>query len=91
MPVPSRHNGGVVSEVRVAVRVLLLDPDSRILLFEGRDLSDPSDTVRWWFTAGGGMEHGETLIEAAEREVRERPGTLASIWLAPSIDASSTS
>jgi len=74
MPVLSRDNGGVVSEVRVAVRVLLLDPASRVLLFEGRDLSDSSDTLRWWFTAGGGTEHSKTLIEAAEREVREETG-----------------
>lgn len=64
----------MVSQDRVAIRVLLLDPASRVLLFEGRDLSDASDTARWWFTAGGGMEQGETLVEAAEREVREETG-----------------
>ena len=71
--------------------ILLLDPDSRLLLFEGRDLPDSSDTARWWFTAGGGMEHGETLIEAAEREVREETGHTGLKLVGPSIDASSTS
>lgn len=59
---------------RVAVRVLLLDSQSRVLLFEGRDLSDHSDTDRWWFTVGGGVEPGETLRTAALREVEEETG-----------------
>lgn len=60
--------------MRVTVRVLLLDADSRVLLFEGRDVSDASDASRYWFTAGGAMEPGETRIEAARREVREETG-----------------
>lgn len=59
---------------RVAVRVLLLDGQSRVLLFEGRDLSDDSDTYRWWFTAGGGVEEGESLAAAAHRELAEETG-----------------
>jgi 8-oxo-dGTP pyrophosphatase MutT (NUDIX family) len=51
--------------------VVLLDAASRVLLFEGRDLADQSDTERWWFTAGGGVEEGESLIEAARRELWE--------------------
>ena len=46
-------------QARVAVRVVLLDPWSRVLLFEGRDLSDDGDSVRFWFTAGGGVDSGE--------------------------------
>ncbi len=56
------------------MRVLLLDPDSRVLLFEGRDLADASDTARWWFTVGGGVELGESLVGAAAREVCEETG-----------------
>lgn len=60
--------------IRVAVRIVLLDPDDRVLLFEGRDLSDPSDTLRWWFTAGGGVDAGESFEEAARRELLEETG-----------------
>lgn len=59
---------------RVAVRVVLLDPDDRVLLFEGRDLSDAQDALRWWFTAGGGVDEGETFDEAAQRELFEETG-----------------
>lgn len=59
---------------RVAVRIVLLDPASRVLLFEGRDLSDDDDGVRFWFTAGGGVDVGESLIDAARRELLEESG-----------------
>jgi 8-oxo-dGTP pyrophosphatase MutT (NUDIX family) len=60
--------------VRTAVRILLLDADSRVLLFEGRDLTDASDQKRWWFTAGGAVEPGESLAGAAKRELLEETG-----------------
>lgn len=59
---------------RVAARVILLDPSDRVLLFESRDLSDCGDRVRFWFTAGGGIEEGEPLEGAAERELAEETG-----------------
>ncbi|GFK18424.1 NUDIX hydrolase [Corynebacterium glutamicum] len=64
----------MTTSFRVAVRVLLLDPSSRVLLFEGRDLSDVNDTVRFWFTVGGGVEGDESLAQAAERELAEETG-----------------
>lgn len=63
-----------MSGARVAVRIILLDPEDRVLLFEGRDLSDPDDAVRWWFTAGGGVDTGESFEEAAHRELLEETG-----------------
>lgn len=64
----------MADDTRVAVRIVLLDQSSRVLLFEGRDLSDTGDTVRFWFTAGGGVDTGESLAEAAERELLEETG-----------------
>jgi 8-oxo-dGTP pyrophosphatase MutT (NUDIX family) len=55
------------------MRVLVLDDRDRMLLF--RD-SDPGlDPVpHWWITPGGGVDPGETDIEAAVREVFEETG-----------------
>lgn len=43
-------------------------------LFEGRDLSDGDALRRWWFTAGGGVDDGESLVKAAHREMQEETG-----------------
>lgn len=51
-----------------------MDPASRVLLFEGRDLSDDSDRHRYWFTAGGAVEGTESLLETASREIEEETG-----------------
>lgn len=58
---------------RIAVRVLLFDPDGRILMMKGRLPSAP-DAPGAWFTVGGGIEPGETLEKAAVREVWEEAG-----------------
>ena len=58
---------------RLTARVLLLDPEGRILLMMGRLPSDPAAPGAW-FTVGGGVEPGETLAEAARREIREETG-----------------
>jgi 8-oxo-dGTP diphosphatase len=58
---------------RPTARVLLLDPDDRILLMKGRLPSNP-DGRGVWFTIGGGIEPGESVYEAAAREVIEETG-----------------
>ena len=73
----------MAEDVRVAVRIVLLDSSSRVLLFEGRDLSDAGDSVRFWFTAGGGVDDGESLTDAAERELQEETGQSGSALVGP--------
>ena len=53
----------------VAVGVLLLDGDRVLLVQRGR----PPQVGRWT-VPGGGVELGETLEEAARRELREETG-----------------
>jgi 8-oxo-dGTP pyrophosphatase MutT (NUDIX family) len=63
---------------RVSARVVLLDRTGAVLLFCGSDpaLPDGSDgpAPRWWFTVGGAAQRGETLVEAAVRELEEETG-----------------
>ncbi|MFF5918910.1 NUDIX hydrolase [Streptomyces flavochromogenes] len=59
-------------EVRRVARVVLLDPDDRILLMHGYEPDHPDQT--WWFTPGGGLEGDETRQEAALRELAEETG-----------------
>ncbi|WP_432013790.1 NUDIX hydrolase [Streptomyces cucumeris] len=58
--------------LRQVARVVLLDPQDRILLLHGYEPDDPSKT--WWFTPGGGLEGEESHEEAARRELAEETG-----------------
>jgi 8-oxo-dGTP pyrophosphatase MutT (NUDIX family) len=55
--------------LRRAGRVLVIDPDDRVLLLEGFDPAEPAS--RYGVTIGGGLEEGENTADAALRELRE--------------------
>ncbi len=54
----------------------MLDGQGRLLLFQVDDPLDAKPPV--WITPGGGVEAGETLGEAASRELREETGLIVS-------------
>ena len=60
---------------RDAARVVVLDPDERVLLFEGVDPVRPSEA--FWFTPGGGVEPDEDPVDAAWRELSQETGMVA--------------
>jgi 8-oxo-dGTP pyrophosphatase MutT (NUDIX family) len=58
--------------LRTAARIFLLDDSDRVLLVHERLDLDRTDSH--WVAPGGGLEDGETLVEAAVREVYEETG-----------------
>ncbi|MFJ4437436.1 NUDIX hydrolase [Streptomyces sp. NPDC088923] len=71
-PVPQAALPHDTTPLRRVARVVLLDPDDRILLIHGHEPGDVTDA--WWFTPGGGLEGTETREQAALRELREETG-----------------
>ncbi len=69
---PAASTGLEVHTTRTSARVVLLDEQDRVLLLRGHDPVLPE--VAFWFTVGGGVEPGESLREAAVREVYEETG-----------------
>lgn len=62
-------------KIRNATRVVLFDPDNRVLLqniLPLEPLSLKMDSV--WITPGGQIDKGESFIECAERELYEETG-----------------
>ncbi len=57
---------------RRGARLILLDAADRVLMVQGHDVDQPER--HWWFTPGGGIDPGESAVDAAVRELREESG-----------------
>jgi 8-oxo-dGTP diphosphatase len=67
----TRHHAVVAERQRVAVYGVSFDDEGRLLLARAAS----SLTLRGrWFLPGGGIQHGESPIEALRREMEEETG-----------------
>jgi 8-oxo-dGTP pyrophosphatase MutT (NUDIX family) len=57
---------------RRGARLILVDESDRVLMVRGHDVDNPDRS--WWFTVGGGIDPGESSVDAAVREVAEEAG-----------------
>ena len=55
---------------RQAARLLVVTPDEQVLLLR----LEPSFRDPFWVTPGGGLDDGETFVDAARRELAEEVG-----------------
>jgi 8-oxo-dGTP pyrophosphatase MutT (NUDIX family) len=62
--------------IRSAVRLVVLDEEDRVLLFHTHDPDHP-DLGHWWELPGGGVDHHETYVDTAVRELYEETGIRA--------------
>jgi len=61
---------------RPSSRLLVIDPDSRVLLFRFVHNHGPLAGQTYWATPGGAVEEGESFADAARRELHEETGIL---------------
>ncbi len=61
--------------LRLAARVLPVSPEGRVLLLQEQNPAIPG--VLYWGSIGGAVDPGESLAEAAVRELHEETGIVA--------------
>jgi 8-oxo-dGTP pyrophosphatase MutT (NUDIX family) len=64
----------VAMRKRPSARLLLLDGEDRVLLFQSTFVVGPDAGRRYWYVPGGALEAGESYEQAAIRELREETG-----------------
>ena len=69
VPPPDDAPGNQSAIRRQTARVLPVDPEGRALLLHGWDPHHPDQP--FWFTIGGAADPGESLRDAAARELYE--------------------
>ncbi|MEV0584162.1 NUDIX domain-containing protein [Nonomuraea sp. NPDC050310] len=71
--------------IRRGARAVVLDPEGRLLMLRVRndgviEVPGAPTPAAFWILPGGGVEAGESFIEAARREVLEETGLTGLDW-----------